>query len=176
MHLHRPTEENDMYQNSKEVGGSGTRIFDLDYSLNYLRPGMDVPLQFVKTERPVSAAQYVCWHRIIQGQLSCNTDERDTMMEKFEVAYKCLRGVATVHSLSQGRYCPSNRGWWLEYTPVEMRLLQKLKNDAINIRLKFALEKLREIEMASSNGGAEVLAICMILLVMLIICGLFGVK
>ena len=66
-----------------------------------LMPGGNEILKFIRTGKPVSAAQYACWHRIVQEQLACNMGPEPTINE---LARTCFREIEQVHRFSRGWY------------------------------------------------------------------------
>jgi hypothetical protein len=105
MYVYHSTEDRTIYPNLiiDELPVSESPLFSPVNSLNFLRPGQDEVLKFVKTELPVSAAQYACWHRIVLEQLICKKTSNGTKSVDFELASTCFREIERVHSFSEGR-------------------------------------------------------------------------
>lgn len=104
MYLHHPLEDDERYQGlmCKESLVSESPLLDSETGLKYLREEDEV-LKFVKTGS-VSAAQYACWHRIVQEQLRCNKTSKHTINTDFELATICFHEIGRVHRFSEGSY------------------------------------------------------------------------
>jgi len=99
MYIHLPTEEDQEYPTlicDKSPVVSESPVLGRNI-LNFLKPGQDEVLTFV-TEKRVSAAQYACWHRIIQEHLICNKNSNHTIKE---LATTCIHEIENIHSFSE---------------------------------------------------------------------------
>lgn len=104
MHVHHPLEDDEKYRDliCKKSLISESPLLDPANGLKYLR-GQDKVLKFVKTGS-VSAAEYACWHRIVQEQLRCNKSSNHTMEADFELATICFHKIGRVHRFSEGSH------------------------------------------------------------------------
>ena len=103
MYLHHPTEDDGNYQDLvyKELLVSESSPAN---SLKFLQSGQEEVLNFVKTGKSVSTAEYACWHRIVQEKLSCNENANHTIKIDFELAIVCFREIERVHRFSESSY------------------------------------------------------------------------
>ena len=65
--------EKHQYFNLEKLLVSGSPLSDPYICLNCLKQETNEVPEFVKTDKPVSAAGYACWHRVILEQLRCNS-------------------------------------------------------------------------------------------------------
>lgn len=163
MYLHHPIEEDEKHQDLScdELRVSEPPLLDPANILDFLKPGHDEVLSFVKTGKPVSAMQYACWHRIVQEQLSCDKNANHKMKNVFKVATTCFRKIQSVHSSSESLNL-RRFFWWIEYTRTEILQLRKLQNEAIYIPMDVALGRLSlsNNEESPSEDMAFLCAIC----------------
>ena len=100
MYVHHSVED-EGYPNvsSEKFPASESPVLRPPNSLHFLMQGGNEILKFIKTGKPVSAAQYACWHRIVQEQLACNMGPEPTINE---LARTCFREIEQVHRFSRG--------------------------------------------------------------------------
>lgn len=65
----------------------------------------DEILDFLPSERPVSAAEYACWHSLVRHQLSASMNPTHTSSARgldFQLTQACFEDIGKVHSCFNG--------------------------------------------------------------------------
>jgi len=96
MYIHednKPTSEDS--PSDGDISKSGRDIYDAG----------DEILDFLPSERPVSAAEYACWHSLVRHQLSASMNPTHTSSARgldLQLAQACFEDIGKVHSCLNG--------------------------------------------------------------------------